>query len=124
MVSRRNDPIDNFLDDVTTALPYSDYIRDNIGKYIIIDNKPYLVKGIKFRHTVEHTTNNRVIQAFIGVENTRDDVYLAIFIDLDLIYAAMDNPMIIIDLVNSHLGQKLKFLPKNKVTDLLFKNEG
>ena len=123
---RRSDLIDNFLDDVTTALPYSDYIRSNIGNYVIIDNKPYVIKGVSFRHSKDNTTraNGYLIQCFIKVENTRDDIYLAISVDESQVIQFMDNPMLLIDLINSHLRQKLKFLAKNKTTDLLFKNEG
>lgn len=117
--------IENFLNDVTTALPYSDYIRSNVGNYVIIENKPYVIKGIKFRHSKDNTTraNGYLIQCFIQVENTRDDAYLAISVDESQVIQFMDRPMILIDLINAHLCQKLKFLAKNKTTDLLFKKE-
>lgn len=124
MVKRKREHIDRFLDDLTTVLPYSEYIKINVGSYVIMDKKPYLVKGIKFKHTTDYTTNNRIIQCFIGVENTRDDVHLSFFMDEQLIYSSMDNPDFLIDLVNSHIAEKIKFVPKNKVTELLFKNEG
>lgn len=123
-MNRRSDPIDNYLNDITTALPYSDYIKDNVGKYVIVDKKPYLVKGIKFRHTLDTFSTNRILQCFVSVDNTRDDLYLAITLSEQQIYNLMDNPMVLIDLINSHLRQSLKFIPKNKTTDLLFKNEG
>lgn len=116
--------IDNYLNDITTALPYSDYIRKNLGSYVIIDDKPYVLKAIRFRHTRDDFSPNYHLQCFLSLQGDVDDAYFVVTLSKDIIFDSMDEPMILIDLVNAHLRQKLKFVPKNETTDLLFKNEG
>lgn len=123
--------VNNFLNDVTTALPYSDYIRRNVGNYVILKDKsgidqPWVVKGFAFRHTVDHAAKTPVyiIQCFVKLDNTRDDAYFSLYYSQDLILQLMDNPQILIDQINASLRKELKFIAKNKTTDLLFKSEG
>ena len=118
--------IESFLNDITTALPYSNYIKTNIGNYVILQDKPYIIKGMKFRHYVDSLTraDGYVIQCFVILDNTRDDAYFSLYFNKEQIVNCMDKPMVLIDLINSHLRQKLQFIAKNKTTDLLFKNEG
>lgn len=121
---KRPKHIENFLNDVTTALPYSDYIRANIGNYVIINEKPHVIKGVSFRHIQDETSTNYIVQCFVKVENINESAYFGVSLSQDQITNCMDNPMILIDLINAYLRQKLKFVAKNKTTDLLFKNEG
>lgn len=124
--------VKNYLDDITTALRYHEYVRTHIGKYIIFkgekDKKPRILYNIRFGHRPALYSNEYVIFCSFELQDPIDvtlseNRVLEMALDTTLVVDTMDKPEFLIDLIVSNMSQNVDFIAKNKTTDLLFKNE-
>jgi hypothetical protein len=116
--------IHNFVEDWLIALPYSEILRKYVGNYVIVGDKPYTLSGFKFNKTIiippgQHITINCELLIKDYNKQLRIDFSIS---ELD-IENCMEYPTLFRDILINNIQRHVKFIPKNKVTDLLFKRE-